>query len=303
MRLNRFLLGFLFLAVVLVSCDKEDDDTPPPIPPRDRGEQEADDQEALQAYLETHFYNYEEFESEPEGFDFRLEIDTINEANADKIPLSESPNLVQRTVQWEGIDYTMFVLKVREGVKDQPKFTDSTLVSYRGELLNQKVFDNSITPTWFDLTQIVQGLGKALTEFKGASGFTVQSDNSVVWNNDYGIGAVFMPSGIGYFNTPKAVIPAYSPLVFTFNLYGVNETDHDQDGIPSWMEDLNEDKIITNDDTDADGRPNYFDADDDGDFIPTREEIIIEEDGTITFPDGDGDGIPDYLDPDYVEGQ
>ncbi len=29
---------------------------------------------------------------------------------------------------------------------------------------------------------------------------------------------------------------------------------------------------------------NYLDPDDDGDFIPTREEINISEEGTITFP-------------------
>lgn len=302
MRLNKFLLACLFSAALLVSCDK-DDDNPEQVPPRDRAEQEIADQEALQAYLETHFYNYEEFDNPPEGFDYRLEIDSIDAANADKTPLSESPNLQQKIVQWEGIDYTMYVLKVREGAEEQPKFTDSTFVSYRGELLSQKVFDSSITPLWFDLTQVIPGFGRALTEFKGASGFTVQSDNTVEWTNDYGIGAAFFPSGIGYFNNATGTIPAYSPLVFTFHLYGVNEADHDGDGIPSWMEDLNEDKIITNDDTDSDGRPNYMDADDDGDFIPTREEIIIEEDGSLIFPDGDGDGVPDYLDPDYVEGQ
>lgn len=305
MRLNKFLLACLFLAVTLVSCNKEDDDNPAPVPPRDRGEQEVADQEALQAYLETHFYNYEEFENPPEGFDFRLEIDTISAANADKTPLSESPNLQQKTVRWEGVDYTMYVLKVREGAEEQPqpKFSDSTYVSYRGELLNQEVFDSSITPTWFDLTQVVPGFGRALTVFRGASGFTVRADNTIDWNNDYGIGAVFFPSGIGYFNNPTATIPAYSPLVFTFNLYGVNEADHDRDGVPSWMEDLNDDKIVANDDTDGDGRPNYVDADDDGDFIPTREEVTIAEDGSLSLPDGDGDGTPNYLDPDYVEGQ
>ncbi|GAB2778320.1 FKBP-type peptidyl-prolyl cis-trans isomerase [Salinimicrobium soli] len=297
MRLNKYLFASLILAVALFSCNKEDDG-PVTVPERDRSEQEATDQEVLLEYLQTHFYNYEDFENPSESFDYQVRIDTINEANADKTPLIESNLLETKTVTWEGVDYTMYILKVREGVKDQPKFTDSTLVSYRGELLNQTMFDSSITPVWFDLTAVIPGFGRALTEFKGSSGFQVQPDNTVVWNNDYGIGAVFMTSGLGYFARPQAGISPYSPLVFTFNLYGVNEADHDRDGIPSWMEDLNEDMIIANDDTDKDGTSNYADNDDDNDFIPTREEITINEDGSISFPDKDNDGIPDYLDKD-----
>lgn len=302
MRLNKFLLAYLFLALVLISCSKDDDD-PAPVPPRDRGEVELEDQEALQAYLETHFYNYEEFENPSETFDYKLEIDTISADNSDKTPLSQSPLLQTKTVKWEGFDYKMYVLKVREGAKDQAKFSDSTYVTYTGELLDQTMFDSSTIPTWFDLTRVIPGYGRAFEEFKGASGFTVRSDNTVDWNNDYGIGAVFLPSGLGYFSSPTPSIPAYSPLVFTFNLYGVNEADHDRDGIPSWMEDLNGDKILANDDTDGNGLPNYADGDDDGDFIPTKEEIVINQDGSISFPDSDGDGTPDYLDTDYVEGQ
>jgi FKBP-type peptidyl-prolyl cis-trans isomerase len=297
MRLNKFLFAPLFLAVFLVSCNK-DDDGPDPIEERDRAEQDIADQEALVEYLETHFYNYEEFENPSESFNYRVRIDTINEANADKTPIIESDLLETKTVSWEGVDYTLYILKVREGAEDQPKFTDSTLVSYRGELLNQTMFDNSQTPVWFNLNSVIPGFGRALTEFKGASGFEVLPDNTVEWNNDYGIGAVFMTSGLGYFARPQSGIAPYSPLVFSFHLYGVNEADHDQDGIPSWMEDLNEDKIIVNDDTDGDGNPNFVDSDDDNDFIPTREEITINEDGTISFPDKDNDGTPDYLDKD-----
>ena len=44
-------------------------------------------------------------------------------------------------------------------------------------------------------------------------------------------------------------------------------------------------------------RANFLDPDDDGDFTPTREEIIINPDGSLIFPDSNGNGIPDYLDP------
>lgn len=298
MRLNKFLILNLIFGMVLFSCEK-DDDGPKAEPPRDRGEQDIADQEALQDYLETHFYNYEDFENPSEGFDYNLVLDTIDAANSDKTPLIESTNLEKKTFTFRGVDYDFYVLKVRQGVGQQPTFADSAFVSYRGELLNQTEFDASTNPVWFDLTQTIPGFSQALPEFQGASGFEVLPDNTVEWNNDYGIGAVFLPSGLGYFNNPTPSVPAYSPLVFTFNLLGVNQADHDRDGIPSFMEDLNNDELVQNDDTDGDGAPNYLDRDDDGDFIPTREEVLFNEDGTIkSFPDKDNDGTPDYLDPD-----
>ena len=297
MNMNKFWFACLFVTVTLMSCEK-DDDGPESVPVRDRAEQEIEDQVALQEYLETHFYNYEEFENPAANFDYNIAIDTINEANADKTPLIESDLLEEKIITRGGIDYKIYILKVREGESMQPKFSDSTYVSYKGELLNQTTFDSSGNPIWFDLTRTIIGFSQVLTEFRGASGFEVQPDNTVEWNNDYGIGAVFIPSGLGYFANPTGNIPAYSPLVFTFNLFAVNEADHDRDGIPSWMEDINEDTIVGNDDTDGDGGANYIDSDDDGDFIPTRDEIEINaETGEITLTDTDGDGTPDYLDP------
>ncbi|WP_423819585.1 FKBP-type peptidyl-prolyl cis-trans isomerase [Salinimicrobium sp. TIG7-5_MAKvit] len=299
MKLNKFLFLYVLAGISLMSCDK-DDDSPEVVPPRDRGEQELADQAALDAYLDTHFYNYEEFEAAPEGFDYKIEIDTINADNAGKTPLSESPLLETKNFNYEGVNYTYYVLKVREGASEmpQPKFSDSVFVSYKGTLLNRSTFDSSQNPVWFDLVQTIPGFGLGITGFRGASGFEVQEDNTIEWNNDYGIGAVFLPSGLAYFNAFRGTIPSYSPLVFAFNLYGVNEADHDRDGIPSWREDLNEDQLLINDDTDGDLVPNYADADDDGDFIPTREEIS-DENGNIIFPypDSDNDGTPDYLDP------
>ena len=300
MNLKKYLILPVFAAAFLISCNKDDEGTEEPVPPRDRGEQELEDQAALEAYLDTHFYNYEDFENPPADFNYQIEIDTINAANAGKTPLSESPLLETKTFNYEGVDYTFYILKVREGAEEQyqPKFSDSTFVSYKGTLLNRSMFDASVNPVWFDLTRTIPGFSQSLSEFKGASGFEIQPDNTIVWNNDFGIGAVFLPSGLGYFNSGQASIPAYSPLVFSFRLYGANEADHDGDGIPSWMEDLNGDELVNNDDTNSNFVPNYLDADDDGDFVPTKEEIVINEDGSITFPDTDGDGTPDHLDID-----
>ena len=148
---------------------------------------------------------------------------------------------------------------------------------------------------------------------------------------DYGVGAVFIPAGLGYYVSPPngSIIPFYAQLIFTFQLYSSRTGDQDDDGLPTIFEDLNGNNLEEDDDTDADGLPNFFDADDDGDGRPTSEEIIVRTyvflDGepeptwpstetevkreynaqtmettiyTVEYPDEDNDGIVDYLDSD-----
>ena len=299
MRLNKLFIASLFLAVFAISCEKDDDGGGTEvIPPRDRGEQEIADQEALVEYLNTHFYNYEDFQNPPSDFDYRVRLDTLDAENADKTPLIESDLLEKKVITRNEVDYTINIIKVMEGAGEKAKFSDSTFVSYRGELLNRESFDASTTPVWFDLVNTIPGFGQSLNEFAGASGFEVNADNTITWSNDFGIGSVFIPSGLGYFSTARTGIPAYSPLVFNIQVFAANEADHDHDGIPSYMEDLDGDENVLNDDTDGDLIANFSDPDDDGDFVATKEEIVIKEDGTLEFPDTDGDGTPDYLDKD-----
>ena len=304
MRLNKLFLLTILASTFLISC-KKDNNTVTEIPVRDKNEVKAENEEALTAYLQTHFYNAEDFQNPPEGFDYKVVFDTIAGSNSDKTPIADSPLLSTKTVTKDSIDYTMYVLKIREGVGQHPTFADSTYQNYKGELLDMSVFDNTVNPVWFDNpgaqsqknTGLITGFTEGVTEFGGASGFTVNADNTVTFNNDFGVGAVFFPSGLGYFANSKSPIPAYSPLIFSFQLYAVNQADHDHDGIPSYMEDLNNNHNLADDDSDEDGVPNYLDADDDNDGTPTRNEITINEDGSITFTDKNNDGIPDYLDP------
>lgn len=307
MRLNKMFIIGVLSSTFLISCKKDDDNDIEIVPPRDRGEQAIEDDEAIQAYLQTHFYNADDFQNPPAGFNYSVAFDTIAGDNANKTPIIDSDLLTTKIVRKDSVDYTIYILKIREGVGDKPTFADSTFQNYKGELLNRNLFDNTANPVWFDhpgaLSQANSGIAvvaltQAMIEFGEASGFNINNDNTVSWNNDFGIGAVFLPSGLGYFNASPPGIPAYSPLIFSFQLYGVNEADHDGDGIPSYMEDLDGDGILFNDDSDNNRAPNYLDPDDDGDGTPTRDEIIINEDGSIEFPDTSGNGTPDYLDPD-----
>ena len=194
-------------------------------------------------------------------------------------------------------------LKVRQGGGDRPHFSDYTTNSYDGRLLNLDLFDSSVIPVRFSLVDtgsssgIIRGLQQAIIEFNGASNVTTNPDGTLTFEN-YGIGAVFIPSGLGYFQYPPAGdLEQYGQLIFSFELFASEVADHDNDGIPSYLEDLDEDGYLLNDNTDGTGAPNYLDDDDDGDGRLTKYEIEKVGD-VIIFPDSDGDGEPDYLDAD-----
>lgn len=302
-----FVLVMTFL-LVTVSCKKDDDSTPPPIPLRDRGPEAVRAQAEIETFLETHFYNYEDFQNDPENF--KIVFDTIAGENASKIPLMQQVSSKEvNDVVDSSVKYKLYYLKVREGGGDKPHFSDNTYNTYEGRTLQLDLFENAATPVTFNLVDertgqnsikpgIIRGLQMALTEFKGASNVSTNPDGSLLFE-DFGIGAVFVPGGLGYYQSPPSSvgIEPYDQLLFSFELFSRTITDHDNDGIPSYMEDLNNNMYLMDDDTDGNGIPNYLDDDDDGDRRKTRDEIIINDDGTLEFPDRNGNGLADYLDP------
>ncbi len=291
----------LTLMVGLVSCGKDDDSSDKPEPPRERGPEAERAQNEIEAFLSTHFYNYEDFETNPDNF--KIKFDTIAGDNADKTPLIEQVEFKEvKDFVDNSVTYKLYYLKVREGGGDRPHFCDYTTNTYEGRKLDLEIFDNATRPIRLSLVDgkedvgIIRGLQQALIEFKGAAEIIENPDGTVSFE-DYGIGAVFIPSGLGYFQfPPSGIIRAYDQLIFSFELFATEIADHDGDGIPSYMEDLNNNQNLMDDDTDGDGLPNYLDDDDDGDGRLTRDEIIIHPDGTLEFPDKNGNGIPDYLD-------
>ncbi len=294
--------AFAFLIIVLgltVSC-KKDDNGPDVIPPHDRGEEAIKAQAEIEEFLETHFYNYEEFDTPPLDFDYKIKFGVIADSNATKTPLIEQVSFkeVRDRIDTD-VTYKMYYLKVREGEGDSPHFSDAITTNYNGLLFNLESFDSSVVPANLDLTQTVVGFGEAFVEFKGASSIVSNPDGTLSFEG-YGIGAVFIPSGLGYYQYPpgNTDIEAYGQIIFTFQLFDAEVLDHDGDGIPSYMEDLNNNSNVNDDNTDGDGASNYADADDDGDGRLTENEIVVNEDGSITFPDKDGDGVVDYLDKD-----
>lgn len=312
MKIFKFLIATVLIGLAVQSCNKKDDDGIITVPPRDKGEQVIEDHAALEEYLQTHFY-YLNTTNPPSGFDSFIEFDTIAGVNAGQTPLIDQVYISQ--VEDSDVMHNVYVLKLEEGLGDAPKFADSIVAVYKGNLLDGTLFDSGVTPTRFDLTRVVRGFNEGILQFRGSTNYSSNPDGTSSFE-DFGMGAVFFPSGIGYFNEARPNIPVYSPLVFRINLLAVEEADHDNDGVPSYIEDLDGDFILFSDDTDGDGFPNYIDSDDDGDGTPTVEEDLEPDadldddrdgdgdptndigDGDPTNDDTDGDGIPNYLDTD-----
>ena len=304
----------VFLIVIFIgvgiSCSPDDPDFRP-VPERDRTEQQVIDNDSLIGYLQTHYYNFSELEA--------LDNITVSDIVITELPKDEDgnylplpdpnenrilwddANLVTRTTTFQDIEYTYYILNLNEGNgTSQPNFSDNVRVRYSGNLQNDFIFDSTPNPIVFDLTNVIPGWNRVLPQFKVAESFTINSDGTVQYFN-YGVGVMFLPSGLAYFATPPVGVPVYSNLIFKFELYQSEVLDHDNDGVPSYMEDLNGDFNLFNDDTDGNNVPNFLDGDDDGDGVPTRDEIIIREDGTIEFPNSNGNDLPDYLDPTWPE--
>src|SRR5690606_33690897 len=98
--------------------------------------------------------------------------------------------------------------------------------------------------------------------FNTAESFTEAEDGNVNFVNK-GVGVMFLPSGLGYFSNASANTPAYSPLIFKFELLQMFQNDHDGDGIPSYLEDLNGDGQFT---VNFENRNDPNDDDTDGDI-------------------------------------
>lgn len=312
MKLRNYF-GLLAILALCTACPNDDDGLIE-VEIADRGEQSAEDDDLIKGYLQTHFYNYEEFEAPDEDFDYKIVFDTIAGENANKTSIWDRPELESITYDRFDTSNNLYVLKVREGVGEAATYADSTFVTYRGRNLYGDLFDNAETPIWFNLVATIDGFARGISGSKGASGFTLNGDGTTQFENDYAIGAIFIPSGLAYFaSPPNGNIGLYSSLVFEFEMYDSLVTDHDGDGIITLNEDINNNQFFFDeeDNTDGDAANNFRDEDDDNDGVVTRLEIefttetIINEQGEeeevqvfAGFLDTDNDGTSDHLDED-----
>jgi hypothetical protein len=242
------------------------------------------------------------------------------ETNEGNIPTTY-PRLFKKDFQHQGTRYSYWYFMVKPGAATtipfghtlptsaKPTEHDGVLLDYKGYTLNLGLYDSTTKyalsenafettnyPTEFRLTGVVRGFSRILPKFGPSSTTTINNDGSVV-RQGYGSGIMIFPSGMGYYNNSSTSIPAYSPLLFTFNLYNVKRFDLDQDGVMSYREDKNEDGYFyanfkgeiahsLNDDSDNDSATDALDYDDDGDGLLTSLEVVDPSTG-LPFLDKD----------------
>lgn len=296
MKLRIFTTTILCVSLAFVSCNNDDENNEDAVevPIRDRQEVYDENIAEIEEYLETHFYNYEEFQQNPAYTDlgvmpynvtpndtFEIVFDTIAGTNSDKTPLMDQ--VTSKTVlDSEGIVYTLYYLVVREGLGGVIHPIDRVFAKYNGYLIDNTLFDSAVTAVPFDLTAVgtvggvVDGFREGIVEFKAREGYSENGDGTIT-NHNHGIGAVFVPSGLGYFSQTQATIPAYSNLIFSFVPEKRTLLDHDNDTVFSYLEDLNGNEDYFDDDTDGDGLADFVDVDDDGDGTLTIDEVEQKE--------------------------
>jgi len=301
----RNYLALIVMLLICVACPDDEDDGIITVELRDRGEQSITDDALIREYLETHFYNYEEFENPPADFDFKVVINEIDEDNSDKTPIIDRPELITKTYIRSDALQTLYILNARQGDSQALPATiaDSTFLTYDGfTVTDNSFFDTAPNPVWFDLTTTVDGFTNGVADFRGSEAGGVIGPDGTTSFEGFGSGAIFIPSGLGFFNsTAGGTIDAYSNLIFVFNILNVVRSDHDDDGIFSIDEDLDNNGFLFDDldNPDEDLFSAFFDPDDDNDGILTNLEIVTDEnDDFVSSLDTDGDGIPNHLDDD-----
>jgi len=268
LKMNRFLkvISSLALAVTIFACNK-DDDSASFAPPRAYAVQYAMDKDSIKKYLETHYVASVDA-------DYNVDIKKIEEGQT-HTPIWQMPELLNKPVTQNGVEYTIYYLMLNEGTGDRPTKYDNVKVAYRGTLLDNTEFDVDPFPQGnFSLLGYIEGWREIIPLFRAGNLIDIPDNPNPAAYENFGAGVMFLPSDFGYYETPRAGIPAYSPLIFSFKLYSVEYADHDGDGI------LTKDETVPGTDpayydTDGDGIPNYLDVDDDNDGYTTKSERII----------------------------
>jgi hypothetical protein len=288
---NTVTLSCFSMLLMSLSCSKSED-APVETPLRDFGVQNISDMKVIDIFINTYTYAIDS----NNNITFGLRAGTFTNPFLKDLPTSGSvfPQLRSKEVILNNTTYTIKYLVFNEGnTLRKPTRVDDILVGYRGFYLeNQSDFlgatpefeNNPIPSGLFSLNNVITGWKEIFPLFGTGTIDTTAPENGPTVYQNYGVGAIFIPSGLAYFNVGQSgqsgvTIPSYSPLVFTFKLFNLRRADQDGDKIESIFEDANNDGIFTNDDNDADGLPDFLDIDDDNDGVSTLNEIK-KPDGT-----------------------
>ncbi len=290
---NKFKFYFLLLlaSLSIISCKKDDDSSTVPL--RDYAEQYPKDLDSIEKYLKTHYMvvNNVDGQIDVDIKDLPTDGSQVSIWDNTQYPLKnrilKSQNRLTNYVDGrikDDVDYKLYYIILNEGGGEHPTVVDSVFTTYRGWTLDDnEEFDRSVAPFWSTYpvlntgeVSLLTGYREFVPELRTAESSVPNPDGTIKFINS-GVGVVFMPSGLAYYNAYSTGIPAYSPLAFLVRLNGLQRRDHDRDKVWAMYEDLNGNGDFYDDDTDGDNIPNFLDRDDDGDGFLTEYEIRTDQ--------------------------
>lgn len=255
---NIFLL--ITLGVVLItSCGDNNNGFVNPFADVNYEELALKDNDSIIKFLKNNYYD--------------LSLDSVKTLTTGKTSLfDDTSKLKSLEVIDNDIIHTLYVYIVSEGmpspIKGNPTKMDSTFVKYSGQAFyNSELQDNSFDSNrneegnWFTLNAVIRGWANGFTTLKGGENIT---NNGPITYKNTGKAVLFIPSGLGY---PSSNANNYNSNLVNTNLMFyvelldiVEDTDHDNDGIPSINEDADGDGDPTNDfnDTSNPNLPDYL---------------------------------------------
>lgn len=282
----RHLLFIAILSVLVYACGS---DSTTSVENFDHAAQALKDNDTLVSFLKKHYYN--------------TQVDSVKPLVSGETALFDDPKLMTQEITEDEVNYKLYYYVNNEGTPDpvmpSPTVVDSVFVNYYGQRIvntdSISISFDSRKNIWFTLGRVIRGWSYGFTHFKGGKNIT---NNGPITYENQGKGILFIPSGLAYRNngSRNSILPNESLMFYIELLANKQNTDIDGDGIPSILEDLDDDGRPWNDNTDGDNLPNYLDADDDGDGIPTiNEDANGDGDPTNDFSDPDNPSLPDYL--------
>lgn len=230
--MKKTILALFAIAVLSISCSK--DDNLKVEPPRDRGKEAIAAQNEIEEFLSNHAYNYEDFENPSEDFDYRVVIDSLV-AGSGKIPLIEQVDFKMVEDPYEPqVEYKLYYLKVAQGEGAAVADAEVAYITYEAwRLSNNELLERTSSsqpqPINLENKSSNVGLKEALKEFNAADGFIENEDGTVSYEG-FGIGAVFSPSGLAFYNNPPLNVPIgyYNQIIYTFQVKGVSKNEEEE---------------------------------------------------------------------------
>ncbi|MGB3080420.1 MAG: FKBP-type peptidyl-prolyl cis-trans isomerase [Saprospiraceae bacterium] len=110
--------------------------------------------------------------------------------------------LMDNNLQAEKTSSGLYYIITLPGNNEHPTSSDNVHISYTGSLLNGDVFDSNPSAT-FPLGNLIEGMKEGI-ELLGKGG----------------VATFYIPSGLGYGESPRQGIPANSVLIFDVTLIG-----------------------------------------------------------------------------------